>query len=113
MYAYSPVADWIASQFFEKPPTLEAFRAIQESTLKLVAGIVIAWLLGGILEELLFRGIVLQAVEVSLSAAGVGGFVATGLAIVIAAIGAGLCHLYQASVRRLKRGRAREWGVER
>jgi membrane protease YdiL (CAAX protease family) len=95
MYAYSPVADWIASQFYEKPPTLEAFRAIQESMLKLVAGIAIAWLLGGILEELLFRGVVLQSVDALLSAAGIGGFAATGLAIIIAAVGAGLCHLYQ------------------
>ena len=44
MLAYSPVADRLASRWFHKPPTLGTFRAIQESTAKLIAGIVVAWL---------------------------------------------------------------------
>lgn len=94
MYAYSPAADWLASRFFDKPPTLESFRAIQESRVKLVAGIVVAWLLGGILEELVFRGIVLQSVKSLLSASPVAP-AATGFAVGVAAAGAGLMHLYQ------------------
>jgi hypothetical protein len=39
--AYSPLADFLASRWFAKPPTLEAFRAIQQSKTKLIAGIII------------------------------------------------------------------------
>ena len=53
----SPLADRLASRWFEKPPTLEAFRAIQQSRAKLIAGILAAWVLGGILEELIARGL--------------------------------------------------------
>jgi len=63
MLAFTPLADKIATHWFEKPPTLRAFRALQESRLKLLVGIVIAWILGGFLEELVFRGIVLRAVD--------------------------------------------------
>ena len=56
MLAYSPVADRIATRLVARPPTLGAFRALQESRAKLIAGIVVAWILGGILEELVFRG---------------------------------------------------------
>ena len=94
MYAYSPVADWIASRYFAKPPTLGTFRAIQESRAKLIAGIVVAWLLGGILEELVFRGIVLRTVELLVSGWTIGA-VAAAVAVLVAAVGAGLMHLYQ------------------
>lgn len=94
MLAYSPAADWIASRFFAKPPTLGAFRALQESKAKLIGGIVVAWILGGFLEELVFRGVVLTAVE-----AGLGAWLtpamATTAAVLAAALGAGLCHYYQ------------------
>src|SRR5689334_19384140 len=46
MLAYSPAADWIATRFVTKPPTLGAFKPLQESWIKLVIGIAIAWLLG-------------------------------------------------------------------
>lgn len=94
MLAYGPVADKLASRLFEKPPTLEAFGAIQRSTINLIAGIVTAWVLGGILEELIARGIVLQAVEELLTAR-LGTLIAAVIAILIAAIGAGIMHLYQ------------------
>ncbi len=94
MLAYSPLADRLASRWFAKPPTLESFRAIQQSTVKLIAGIVVAWVLGGILEELIARGIVLQSVE-SFLAPWLREPLAAGVAIVIAALGAGAMHLYQ------------------
>jgi membrane protease YdiL (CAAX protease family) len=94
MLAYSPVADRIATRFFDKPPTLGAFKAIQESTVKLIAGIVVAWILGGFLEEIVFRGLLLRAVEDVTS-----GLIAwpfsSVTAIVAAACGAGIIHLYQ------------------
>lgn len=94
MLAYSPVADWLATQWAKEPPTLGAFRALQQSTSKLILGIVAAWILGGFLEELVARGIVLQAVEKFLS-----GFVAPPIAaaaaIAVAGVGAGMLHLYQ------------------
>jgi Type II CAAX prenyl endopeptidase Rce1-like len=94
MLAYSPVADRFASRWFHKPPTLGTFRAIQESTAKLIAGIVVAWVLGGFLEELVFRGIVLKSVA-SLMSAWLAAPIAIALAVCIAAGGAGLMHLYQ------------------
>ena len=94
MLAYSPLADWLASRLFAKPPTLEVFGGIQHSTVKLIAGIAAAWVLGGILEELIARGIVLQAIEV-LVTPGLIPPVATGLAVCIAALGAGAMHIYQ------------------
>jgi len=96
MLAYSPLADSLASRCFAKPPSLQSFRAIQQSTIKLVAGILVAWVLGGILEELAFRGIVLRSIA-SWLAAGVGVPIAAFVAVGVAAFGAGLIHFYQGS----------------
>ena len=94
LLVYSPLADWLASQVFKKPPILETFGTIQRSRTNLVAGIAVAWLLGGILEELVARGIVLRSVEAGLAQwAGVS--LATGVAVCVAAAGAGGMHLYQ------------------
>jgi len=92
--ACSPLADWLATRWIDKPPTLESFRVIQQSKSKLIAGIVVAWLLGGILEELVSRGIVLKSVEALLIAWLIGP-IATGVAVCTAALGAGLIHFYQ------------------
>jgi membrane protease YdiL (CAAX protease family) len=94
MLAYSPLADGLATRLVDKPPTLEAFRAIQQSRGKLIAGIVVAWVLGGILEELVFRGIVLKSIE-SLLTASLIEPLAAGVAVCTAALGAGVIHLYQ------------------
>jgi len=94
MLAYTPLADWLATRWLHKPPTLRAFHVIQQSKVKLIAGIVVAWALGGFLEELIFRGIVLKSVE-SLLTAWLIVPIATGVAVCIAALGAGLIHLYQ------------------
>jgi membrane protease YdiL (CAAX protease family) len=94
MLAYSPLADRVAAHWFKKPPTLESFRAIQQSWVNLAAGILAAWALGGLLEELVARGIVLLSVE-SFLAARLGLPAAAGVAILIAAAGAGLMHFYQ------------------
>ena len=63
MLAYSPTADWLASRVFAAPPNLRAFRIIQKSFWALLGGIAVAWALGGFLEELVFRGLVLRFVE--------------------------------------------------
>jgi len=94
MLAYSPLADWLAARWFKKPPSLAAFGAIQQSRANLIAGIVAAWLLGGVLEELIARGIVLTSVETFL-VPWVGGQAAVGAAVCIAAAGAGVVHFYQ------------------
>lgn len=91
LLAFSPVAHRIASAFLKTPPTLGAFRALQQSPVNLLLGIVAAWALGGVLEELVVRGLVLQAVEKGLG----GGPAASAAAIVVAAVGAGVAHLYQ------------------
>jgi membrane protease YdiL (CAAX protease family) len=94
MLAWSPVADRIATRFVAKPPTLGAFKALQQSLPKLLAGIVIAWVLGGLLEELVLRGIVQQAVE-ALGAQMLPRPFAATLGILVAAGAAAILHLYQ------------------
>src|SRR3569832_1664497 len=94
LLAVTPVADWIASRWIDKPPTLEIFRGRQQSRLKLVIGSLIAWVLGAFLEEFVFRGIVQQWLEQSLVTA-LPPLGATTVAVLVAAIGAGLLHLYQ------------------
>ena len=94
LLAYSPVADAIATRFFWKPPTLGAFRALQESRAKLIAGIAIAWVLGGFLEELVLRGIILRATEAFLSER-MPQIAAIAVAICASAAVAFMIHLYQ------------------
>jgi membrane protease YdiL (CAAX protease family) len=94
MYAYSPLADRLATRWVAKPPTLDAFRALQQSRLKLLVGIFIAWIFGGFLEELTFRGIVLPSTQ-ALASAWLPQPAAAGVAISAAAAGAGVIHLYQ------------------
>jgi membrane protease YdiL (CAAX protease family) len=94
MIAYSPLADRLASRWFIKPPTLQAFGAIQQSLPKLIAGILAAWVLGGFLEELVARGIVLNSLEAVLTPS-LSAPVAAGIAICVAAAGAGMMHFYQ------------------
>jgi uncharacterized protein len=94
MLAYSPLADRLATRWVAQPPNLGAFRGLQQSRVKLVIGIVMAWILGGFLEELIFRGIVLQWVEARASAWSIGP-VAAAIAVCAAAVGAGAFHMYQ------------------
>jgi len=94
MLAYSPLADRLASRRFAQPPALEAFGAVRQSTGRLIAGILVAWALGGFLEELVARGIVLRALE-ALLAGRLGVPLAAGIAVLGAALGAGLMHSYQ------------------
>jgi membrane protease YdiL (CAAX protease family) len=94
LLAWSPLADRLAAHWFPKPPTLEAFAPIRQSALKLAIGILAAWLLGGILEELIARGIVLQSLRALLSP-WLPVPLAVGIAVLVAALGAGAMHLYQ------------------
>lgn len=94
MLTFSPVADWIAAKFASTPPRLGAFRALKESRLKLMLGIVVAWVLGGFIEELVLRGIVLQLVETGATPY-LGLIAADALAIFVAAALAYVLHLYQ------------------
>jgi membrane protease YdiL (CAAX protease family) len=94
MLAYSPLADKIATRLVAKPPTLNAFRMLQQSRAKLLVGIVAAWVLGGFLEELILRGIILRSIETLVSAWLVRP-AAIAIAVITAAVAAGLIHLYQ------------------
>jgi len=94
MFSYSPIADRLASRWIQKPPTIGTFRAIQQSKGKLIVGIIIAWLLGGFLEELIFRGIILKSV-VALLATWLIYPMALAIAIFVAALGASIFHFYQ------------------
>jgi len=94
MLAYSPLADKIATRLVAAPPTLNAFRALQQSKAKLVLGIFVAWILGGFLEEIVLRGFVLQSVR-TLLAPKLPAALAAAIAISVAAALAALLHLYQ------------------
>jgi len=94
MLVYGPLADRIATRWFTKPRSLGAFRIIQQSTIKLIAGIIIAWALGAFLEELTLRGIVLKTIEAQLSRL-LPMPIAAAISICVAAAGAGIIHLYQ------------------
>jgi membrane protease YdiL (CAAX protease family) len=94
MLAYTPLADALARRRFPDPPDLTAFDGIRRSRTMLLIGIVVAWLLGGFLEELAFRGVMLQAVEAWLAPV-LPRPVAAAAAILAAAAGAAVIHLYQ------------------
>lgn len=94
MIAYSPLADALARRRFPEPPNLTAFDGIRRSRSMLVAGIAVAWLLGGFLEELTFRGVVLPVLDTWLTPL-LPRPVATAAAVVGAAAGAAVIHLYQ------------------
>lgn len=94
MLLFTPLADRIATRFFARPPQLGAFRVLQESRLKLIAGIIFAWIVGGFLEELALRGVVQNGVQTLL--AGLAPTLAvTTCAILAGATGAFVLHLYQ------------------
>ena len=94
LIAYSPVADAVARRRFPERPDLGAFDVLRQSRIKLAAGIVVAWVLGGFLEELTFRGIVLQSVDAWLVPV-LPRAVAATVAVLVAAPAAAVAHLYQ------------------
>ena len=94
MFAYSPLADALARRRFPDPPDLTAFDGLRRSRTRLAAGIAVAWLLGGILEELTFRGVLLQTLDAWLTPV-LPRPVAAAAAILAAAAGAAVIHLYQ------------------
>jgi uncharacterized protein len=94
LLAYSPVADRLASRWFAEPPKLDDFEVIRKSKANLIAGILLAWLLGGVLEELAARGIVLNSFRALLSPY-LGALTVVVVSVLVAALGAGLMHLYQ------------------
>lgn len=94
MLAYSPIADRLAARLIAKPPTLGAFRVLQTSRIELVLGIVVAWIFGGFLEELVFRGLILRSIHALLSGR-LADPLAVGIATSIAAAAAAVVHLYQ------------------
>jgi CAAX protease family protein len=94
MMAFSPLADAIATRLVAHPPRLGAFQALQQSRTKLILGIVVAWVLGACVEELVLRGVIVQQVAALLSPL----FampIATAVAIGAAAVAAFVIHLYQ------------------
>jgi len=94
MLAYSPLADALARRRFPDPPDLSAFDALRRSRTMLVVGIMVAWVLGGFLEELTFRGVLLPAIDAWLSPV-LPRWAAAAAAILAAAAGAAVIHLYQ------------------
>jgi hypothetical protein len=70
LLAWSPVADRIATRLVTTPPPLRVFAGLQRSRSTLVLGIVIAWALSGVLEEVLLRGVIVRWLHNALPSAG-------------------------------------------
>ena len=94
LLAYSPMADALARRWFPERPKLAAFDPIRRSRIALAAGIVAAWVLGGFLEELALRGVVVQYLDRWLAPV-LGAAPAATVAVLVAAAGAAVGHLYQ------------------
>lgn len=94
MLAYSPLADRLATRLVSRPPTLDVFRTLQASRHNLLIGIAVAWVLGGFLEELILRGIILQSIEAFLSTWLVRS-IGTVVGVCCSAAVASVLHLYQ------------------
>ncbi|MDY0087494.1 MAG: CPBP family intramembrane glutamic endopeptidase [Coriobacteriia bacterium] len=94
MLVLSPLADRLASALVSEPPRLEAFRVIQRGWGSLAVGIAVSWLLGGFIEEIALRGIVVRHMQTRL-APWIGSFSAAIVAVLLAALVAGIVHLYQ------------------
>lgn len=101
MIAWSPIADRVARRWAPAAPDPRASRTVRRSRPDLVAGVVVAWVFGGLLEELALRGVVVEQVWESLSGPGHGvagaatGTLAAAAGILAASAVAGLGHLYQ------------------
>jgi membrane protease YdiL (CAAX protease family) len=94
MLLFTPLADRVATKVFAKPPTLGAFRVLQQSRLKLMAGIVFAWIAGGFFEEFALRGVVQNATGILL-ADRLPAVTITAFAVLAGAAGGFILHLYQ------------------
>ena len=94
MLAYSPLADRLASRLVREPPMLGAFGALKRSRTGLIVGIVVAWALGDVLEEVALHGVVLGRCETLLSH-WFAPWLAALAAICLAAALGGVIHLYQ------------------
>jgi membrane protease YdiL (CAAX protease family) len=94
MIAASPLADRVASALVSEPPRLQAFERLQRSPLQLLLGLIAACVLGGVLEELAVRGVVLQSVE-RFARTHLPAWAASASAILVAAGVAALFHSYQ------------------
>jgi hypothetical protein len=94
MLAHSPLADRLASRLVREPPMLGAFGALKRSRTGLIVGIVVAWALGDVLEEVALHGVVLGRCETLLSH-WFAPWLAALAAICLAAALSGVIHLYQ------------------
>ena len=93
MLAYSPLADRLASRLVREPPKLGAFGSLQRSHGRLIVGIIVAWALGGVLEEVALRGVVLGHCETLTRWLAPGSLLLRRICLA-AALG-GVVHLYQ------------------
>jgi hypothetical protein len=60
MWAYTPVADWLAMKCAAKSPNLDIFRKLQQSRFNLAIGLLLAWVIGAFEEEVALRELVLR-----------------------------------------------------
>jgi hypothetical protein len=94
MWAYTPVADRLATKCVVKPPNLDFFRKLQQSRFNLAIGLLLAWVIGAFAEEVALRGLVLRWIEM-LASPWMAWPLPSALAVCVAAMAAGIAHLYQ------------------
>jgi hypothetical protein len=94
LLAATPLADAIATRLVGGPLKLKAFNALKRSWAHLLVGVVVAWIVGGVIEEALLRGVVLRWIE-HVAARHAPPLVAQSLGVLAAAALALAAHLYQ------------------
>jgi membrane protease YdiL (CAAX protease family) len=94
MWAYTPVADRLATKCAAKPPNLGMFLKLQQSRFNLAVGLLLAWVIGAFVEEVALRGLVLQWIEM-LTSPWMAWPLPSALAVCGAAMAAGIADLYQ------------------
>jgi membrane protease YdiL (CAAX protease family) len=98
--AFSVVIDPLLGNMTGKPIDVSAFDAVRGNIPNYLILLAVGWVVGGFLEEMLFRGYLLGRIRRGFG----GGQVATLLAVILPAIAFGLAHHYQGPAGMISTG---------
>ena len=94
----SSVAIYIVEIFTESLPNLEAFKILQGNLAALSGGLIIAWIFGAFVEELLFRGFLMNTLYELLSNKSSSQWLTWTVSVFVNSVFTGIGHLYQGMV---------------
>lgn len=104
LFPLSSVVIQSARMLTNSVPNLEAFKVIQGNLVALTAGLVVAWIFGAFVEELLFRGFLLNTLAKLFSHSGNPLWISWIGAVFITSVFTGVGHFYQGIVGMLGTG---------